>query len=98
MLKWQAVHIFHVNSGNLLTLSLLFASAWTAGYLLPGAPGGLGVREAVSIALLTPILGAGTAVALSITMRLSTTLGDGLAFLVGLLLQRLEPAPPLTHP
>jgi hypothetical protein len=97
MLKWQAVHIFGVNDGNLLALSLLFASAWTAGYLLPGAPGGLGVREAVSIALLTPILGAGTAVALSITMRMSTTLGDGLAFLVGLLIQRFEPAPPLTH-
>lgn len=93
MLKWQAVHIFGMHQGDLLTLSLLFASAWTAGYLLPGAPGGLGVREAVSIALLTPILGAGTAVAISITMRLATTLGDGLAFLVGLLLQRFEPKP-----
>ena len=98
MLKWQAVHIFGVHQGDLLTLSLLFASAWTAGYLLPGAPGGLGVREAVSIALLTPILGAGTAVALSITMRLATTLGDGLAFVVGLVLQRFEPTPPETQP
>ena len=90
MLKWQAVHLFGVNEGDLLTMTLLFASAWTAGYLLPGAPGGLGVREAVSIALLTPILGVGAAIGLSITMRLVTTLGDGLGFLFGLVLQRFE--------
>ena len=90
MLKWQAVHIFGINEGDLLTLTLLFASAWTAGYLLPGAPGGLGVREALSIVLLTPILGSGTAIGLSITMRLATTIGDGMAFVFAMILQRFE--------
>jgi hypothetical protein len=90
MLKWQAVYVFGVDEGDVLTITLLFASAWTAGYLLPGAPGGLGVREAVSIALLTPVLGSGAAIGLSITMRLVTTLGDGLGFLFALVLQRFE--------
>lgn len=93
MMKWQAVHIFGVTNGNWVTMSLLFASAWTAGYLLPGAPGGLGVREAIAIALFTPILGAGPALGLSITMRLATTMGDGLAFVLALWLQRLEGHP-----
>lgn len=95
MIKWQAVHIFGVNEGDLLTLTLLFASAWTIGYLLPGAPGGLGVREAVSIALLTPIVGSGTAIGLSITMRLATTIGDGCGFLFAMILQRFEAKHPL---
>lgn len=83
MLKLQATYLFGVNEGNVLTFTLMFTSAWIAGYLLPGAPGGLGVREALVVALLGSVVGTGTAIGLSVTMRLATVLGDGLAFVVG---------------
>lgn len=53
-----------------------FAVAWIAGFLTPGAPGGLGVREASLILLLTPVTGERNALAIAIVMRLITTLGD----------------------
>ncbi|GLS13853.1 lysylphosphatidylglycerol synthase domain-containing protein [Hydrogenophaga electricum] len=92
MLKLQARYLFGVSEGDVLTLTLMFTSAWIAGYLLPGAPGGLGVREALVVALLGSVVGTGTAIGLSVTMRLATVLGDGLAFLVGLSLRWLSPA------
>ena len=90
IIKLQAYYLFGITDGNIWTFTLLFTSAWVAGYLLPGAPGGLGVREAISVALFSPIVGPGAAVGLSITMRLVTVLGDGLAFLVGLVFRWLQ--------
>ena len=89
MLKLQARYLFGVPEGDILTFTLMFTSAWIAGYLLPGAPGGLGVREALVIALLGSVVGTGTAIGLSVTMRLATVMGDGLAFVVGYALKWL---------
>ena len=83
MVQLQATHLFGMTSGDLLSFTLMFATAWVAGYVLPGAPGGLGVREAMVVAMLTPVVGAGAAIGLSITMRLATVAGDGLAFGLG---------------
>lgn len=88
MLQLQALYLFGIDTGNLLIFTLLFATAWVAGYVLPGAPGGLGVREAIVVALLTPVVGAGAAIGLSLTMRLATVSGDGLAFLLGWALKK----------
>ncbi len=82
-LKLQAVWLFQVEHAPLLPLTFLFAAAWLVGYVVPGAPGGLGVREAMMLVLLTPVVGAGAAVGLGISMRLVTLAGDGLAFLAG---------------
>lgn len=93
MLKIHAVYLFGVSDGSILTLTMMFTSAWIAGYLLPGAPGGLGVREALMIALLGSVLGAGTAIGVSVTMRLATVLGDGLAFLVAATIKPAQASP-----
>jgi len=88
MLKLQAQWFFGVTEGSVFELTCLFAVAWLAGYVVPGAPGGLGVREAMMVLLLSPILGAGTAVGLGVTLRVTTTVGDAVAFLIGLWLRR----------
>jgi hypothetical protein len=62
----------------------VFALAWLAGFVTPGAPAGLGVRDAILITGLTPVYGAGTALGLTVLLRLVTSAGDGIAFLVGL--------------
>lgn len=67
----------------------LFALAWVAGFITPGAPAGLGVREAILLAILGPQYGSGVALALAVTLRLITLAGDGTFFLTGVLARRL---------
>lgn len=85
ILKIQAQWIFGVAEVDVFELTCLFAIAWLAGYLVPGAPGGLGVREAMMVLLLSHLLGAGVAVGLAFTLRVTTTLGDAVAFVLGIL-------------
>ena len=87
IVKLQLLGLFGSAVGTLPQLTCLFALAWMGGYIVPGAPGGLGVREALLVMLLTPLLGAGTALGLSITLRITTTLGDAMACLLGLAVQ-----------
>jgi hypothetical protein len=64
-----------------------FALAWVAGFVAPGAPAGLGVREALLVAGTAPLYGPGIALSAALALRLVTVLGDGLAFLAGSVLQ-----------
>ncbi len=50
--------------------------AWMAGYLVPGAPGGLGVREAVMLLGLAPTVGEPSALAAALSYRMVTVLAD----------------------
>lgn len=50
--------------------------AWMAGYLVPGAPGGLGVREAVLLLGLAPTVGEPSALAAALSYRMVTVLAD----------------------
>jgi uncharacterized membrane protein YbhN (UPF0104 family) len=54
------------------------------GFVTPGAPAGLGVREAVLLLLLAHGMGAANASLLILTLRIATTLGDMLCFVIGL--------------
>lgn len=90
IIKLQAMYLFGVNSGGVFQLTCLFAVAWVGGYVLPGAPGGLGVRESLMVILLAPVLGEGVAAGLSISLRVTTMLGDGVGFLFGLLCKWLD--------
>jgi len=88
MVKLQAVSLFGVHTGSFIQLTCLFAAAWLAGYVVPGAPAGLGIRESMMLVLMGPILGAGTVVGLAVTMRVTTSLADLLAYVVGVWLRR----------
>lgn len=88
LLDLLARYGFDAANSHVLMLTTIFAWSWIAGYLSPGAPAGLGVREAVMVSMLTPIYGGGTAVGLGLALRVVTTLGDGLAFLLGLAARR----------
>lgn len=71
----------------------VFAVAWLAGYVTPGAPGGLGVREAVMTATLSPVMGAGNAVSLALLLRLVSVAADAVAFGLGWLVWRRATGP-----
>lgn len=63
------------------------AAAWLVGFLVPGAPGGLGVRDAVLIAGLTAA-GIPGATAIALGHRIITALGDALLALAGFAIRR----------
>lgn len=56
-----------------------FALAWTAGLVVPGAPGGLGVFEAVLLLRLAGTVAEAPLLAVALTYRLTTTAADLLA-------------------
>lgn len=79
---------------DLALLVAAFAIAWVAGFVTPGAPAGLGVREGVLILMLGGSLGAAAATALILALRLATMLGDILCLAAGLLLGARQPSTP----
>ncbi|MEW5833881.1 MAG: hypothetical protein AB1832_02350 [Pseudomonadota bacterium] len=60
-----------------------FASSWILGFVAPGAPAGLGIREAVLSAWLSGVLAPANVVLLVVMLRIATTLGDLLNFAWG---------------
>ena len=63
--------------------------SWLVGFMTPGAPAGLGVREMSLLTLLTPLFSAETVLATAAFMRMASIAGDGIAWAMGLLLTRL---------
>ena len=59
-----------------------FALAFVVGYVTPGSPGGLGVREAILDGLYAPTLGSGVAAGLFVVLRVLSVAGDVLTFFV----------------
>ena len=64
------------------------AIAWIAGFIVPGAPGGLGPREAVLLTLAAPPLGEPTALLAIALYRCTTLFGDVICFVLGRILYR----------
>jgi uncharacterized membrane protein YbhN (UPF0104 family) len=60
-----------------------FAAAWVVGALTPGAPAGIGVREAALLVLLSPLVGHEVALAAAVLLRLLSVLGDAIIGLIG---------------
>lgn len=65
-----------------------YVIAWVLGFVVPGASGGIGVRELVITVLLGGVVGTEMVLTLSVIHRLITILGDFLAYLVMLILRR----------
>lgn len=64
------------------------ALAWAVGYVTPGAPAGLGLREAVLALGLAPVLGEAQALALALAYRLVTVIADAVLALAGFVMLR----------
>lgn len=52
------------------------AAAWIAGFITPGAPAGVGIREAILVLSLTQLFDASLAVIVTFMYRLITVVGD----------------------
>ena len=88
ILNQLARQVFGAPEDQLLISTGMFAVAWVVGFVTLVSPGGIGVREAVLLAGLTPAYGAGTALGVAILYRLVTSVGDGLGFLIGFIAEK----------
>ena len=66
-----------------ITAAVIFAVAWLAGFLVPGAPAGLGVRETIIIAFLTGVIGPASAIYCALLHRVMSAVMDGVMALPG---------------
>lgn len=65
-----------------------YSLAWIIGFLIPGAPGGLGIRESALVLLLAGAFPREVVLLVALLARLASVGADVLAFIVGLLLLR----------
>jgi glycosyltransferase 2 family protein len=75
--------VFRALTGEALPLmqvGAVYLCAWLAGYIVPGASGGLGVREAALLVLLDEAAGEPPLLAFALAMRLQSILGDLMLF------------------
>lgn len=68
---------------NLSRMVGFFFIAWVAGFLVPVAPGGIGVREAVLLAMASPVEMPASIAFIALITRLVNILGDALLGLSG---------------
>jgi hypothetical protein len=68
----------------------VFSLSWIAGFLAPGAPGGLGVRETVIVLMLGSAVGEGPALGAALLLRMVTAAGDVLSFVYSFFLEKKE--------
>jgi uncharacterized membrane protein YbhN (UPF0104 family) len=73
---------------DLIPLTAAYSLAWIVGFLLPGAPGGLGVREAAFVMLLGASYGPDASLGIALLSRIGTAGADVLLFVVGFILSR----------
>ena len=65
-----------------IRLVTIFALSWLAGFVTPGAPSGIGIREGVIVLTLQPLLPGAPAALIALLLRLVTVSGDLLYFLL----------------
>lgn len=79
----MAMFLLPGQDASWLLLTGSFALAWVIGFFSPGAPGGLGIREALMLSLLQFAYGQTDALLIVIALRLATTAGDLFCFILG---------------
>ena len=80
--------IMPITAHDIVILCGAFALSWVVGFLLPGAPGGLGVREAAFVALLAHAYTPSALLAIALLCRLASVAADLLIFACGYALSR----------
>ena len=83
-------HALGVRVDGFSALLAANAASWLAGFVIVGAPAGLGVREVAFVALAGAALGDGNALLLAGLFRITTFVGDTLFFAAGSLVARRE--------
>lgn len=71
-----------INIQMYMILISTYAISWVSGYIVPGSPGGIGVRESVLLLILAPIYSRDIALLASVLLRFTSISGDILGFIL----------------
>lgn len=93
VLAYIGFELFSISYSHYWLLLCAWLFAWVVGFVFPGAPAGLGVREGIIAALLEAPLGGAATLGLIVVHRLVTSLVDVLVF-VAAFQQRRRFLPP----
>jgi len=69
----------------------LFVLSWVIGFAVPGAPGGLGIREAILLMFMSDTLSESLLITSTIIHRVVCVLGDILAYVISLIYLKIHP-------
>ena len=89
-----AASLVSVDAQDCALICGAYSLAWIIGFLIPGAPGGLGVRESALVLLLADTFPRDAVLLIALLTRLASVGADVLAFIIGLLLMRKVPSNP----
>lgn len=78
--------LFPGQGSDYALLTAAFTVAWAVGFVTPGAPAGIGVRESMLLLMLGGKMGVEDASLLIVALRVATTVGDLVCFVTGLAL------------
>jgi len=90
-LLYLAQAFMYDSSISFVQFIIVAAVSFVAGFLMPGAPAGIGVREYVFISLLSSQMQIEVALILALIFRLITVLGDILFFMSSFILEKKVP-------
>lgn len=90
---WSVALVVAPQSGPATGLGIghcvaIFATAWVAGFLLPGAPGGVGMRDGIIAIGLELFMAPGAALAAALLHRAASVLGDVTIFGIGMVMRQ----------
>lgn len=60
----------------------VYTMSWLVGYVTPGAPGGIGIKETMLLLLLSPVYGKNLILLVAVITRIINVLGDIFAYIV----------------
>ncbi len=84
--------VLNVDIGGTHNLSMVYGIAvlsWLLGYIMPGAPGGLGVRESILVLALSPIYGQDNILIAGLLTRAIFIIGDVVAFVISFIINKI---------
>lgn len=71
-----------------LLIIAYYILAWVVGFVVPGAPGGIGVREMIIVMLMNGVVGEEIIIVAALIHRMISILGDGIAYVSSLLIKK----------
>lgn len=83
--------VLNVEISGIYDFSMIYGIAvlsWLLGYVMPGAPGGLGVRESILVIGLSPIYGSDNILIAGLLTRAVFIIGDVVAFVVSVIVNK----------
>ncbi len=78
------IYDVEIDGAGAAAIITYYMLAWVLGFIVPGAPGGIGVREAILVLLLSPVIGDTVTLSAALIHRLISIIGDFIGYIIAL--------------